>query len=134
VIAGEGTERSALERLATRKGVANQVRFLGHVEDAAGPLAAANLLVHTSSIEGVPQVVIQALAAGKPVVATDVAGLREVVGAPVAVMPTNAEGLADEVSARLEDPPAPVDAAAFSPWTCPSIDTEIAAFHARFNS
>lgn len=134
VIAGDGRERSALERVATRNGVANHVRFLGHVDDAASPVAAANLLVHTSSVEGVPQVVIQALAAGKPVVATEVTGLREVVGAPVSVLPTNAEGLADEVSARLEDPPTPVDAVAFSSWTCPTIDIEIAAFHARFDA
>jgi glycosyltransferase involved in cell wall biosynthesis len=134
VIAGEGKERSALERLTKRNGIAGQVQFLGHVDDVAAPLAAADLLVHTSSVEGVPQVVIQALAAGKPVVATDVTGLREVPGAAVAVIPTNGEGMAAEVSARLADPQAPVDTLAFSPWTCPAIDTEIAAFHARFDA
>jgi glycosyltransferase involved in cell wall biosynthesis len=133
-IAGEGKERSALERLTARNRIAGHVQFLGHVESASGPLAAADLLVHASSVEGVPQVVIQALAAGKPVVATDVTGLREVAGAPVTVIPISGKGLMAAVAARLKDPPAPVAANVFSAWTCPSIDAEIAAFHARFDA
>lgn len=133
VIVGEGRERSALERLAARSGIANQVLFLGQVEDVDGLLAAADLLVHTSSVEGVPQVVIQALAAGKPVVATEVTGLREVEGAPLAVIPIGGAGLASKVAAQLDRPPEPVDAQAFLPWTYDVIDDEIAAFHARFD-
>ena len=134
VIAGDGRERSALEGAVTRNRVANHVRFLGHVDEVSAVMAAADLLVHTSSVEGVPQVVIQALAAGKAVVATDITGLREVAGADVAVIATNGEGMAAEVAARLDDPPIPVDPTAFTPWTCPSIDIKIEGFHARFDN
>jgi glycosyltransferase involved in cell wall biosynthesis len=134
VIVGEGSERAALERMTERNGIRNQVSILGQVENVDALLAAADLLVHTSSVEGVPQVVIQALAAGKPVVATEVTGLREVERASLAVIPTSGAGLAAEVAARLECPPGPVDAQAFLPWTYNMIDVEIAAFHARFDA
>jgi glycosyltransferase involved in cell wall biosynthesis len=133
VVVGEGRERPALERMTARYGLGSQVLFLGQVEDVDAMLAAADLLVHTSSVEGVPQVVIQALAAGKPVVATEVTGLQEVEGAPLAVIPTGGAGLAAEVAARLERPPEPVDAQAFLAWTYDVIDDDIAAFHARFD-
>jgi glycosyltransferase involved in cell wall biosynthesis len=134
VIAGDGRERASLERLTARYELQNRVLFLGQVAEVDALLAASDLLVHTSSVEGVSQVVIQALAAAKPVVATDVTGLREVTGAPVTVIPASGEGLAADVATQLAHPPAPVEAHAFSPWTYPVIDGEIAAFHSHLDA
>ncbi len=69
-ILGEGAERPRLERLAARLGIAGRLALPGH--GAAAPvLAAGDVFVLSSDFEGVPAVVIEALAAGLPVVATD---------------------------------------------------------------
>jgi len=69
-ILGEGAERPRLERLAARLGITDRLALPGH--GAAAPvLAAADVFVLPSDFEGVPAVVIEALAAGLPVVATD---------------------------------------------------------------
>jgi len=81
LLAGEGEERGALERQARDLGVADRVRFLGRV--AHGELAriysAADALVLASSREGWANVLLEAMACGTPVVATDVWGTPEVV-------------------------------------------------------
>jgi len=69
-IAGEGPLRPRLERLATRLGIADRVRFLGWREDVPRLLAAADLLVCPSLHEPLGNVVIEAWSAGLPVVAT----------------------------------------------------------------
>lgn len=70
-ICGEGGERERLERLATRAGVAGRVTFAGHCRDVTPYLAEASALVLSSDYEGLPAVVIEALAAGLPVISTD---------------------------------------------------------------
>jgi glycosyltransferase involved in cell wall biosynthesis len=132
-IAGDGPERLPLEALATEAGGPASVRFLGHLVDIVPILAAADILVLTSTVEGVPQVVIQALAAGRPVVATDVPGLREIAGAPITIVPIDGSGLAEAVAARIADPGSPVEPGALAPWTCSAIDREIAALHERID-
>lgn len=69
-IAGDGPLRSGLERLASRLGIADRVRFLGWREDVPDLLAAADLLVCPSLHEPLGNVVIEAWSAGLPVVAT----------------------------------------------------------------
>ncbi len=76
-IAGEGEERGALERLAVAAGVSDRVRFLGHCDDVPGLMKAADLLLLPSRWEGMPYVLLEAAAAGLPVVATPVDGARE---------------------------------------------------------
>ncbi|HTI67199.1 MAG TPA: glycosyltransferase [Caulobacteraceae bacterium] len=71
LILGEGRERPRLRRLARRLGVAHLVSLPGHVTDVALWLARADALVLSSRYEGVPAVVIEALAQGTPVIATD---------------------------------------------------------------
>jgi glycosyltransferase involved in cell wall biosynthesis len=80
-IAGEGPERAALEARADALGVAARVRFLGPLARPAvlDLLAAADALVLSSSWENFPHVVVEALAAGTPVVATAAGGVGEVV-------------------------------------------------------
>jgi glycosyltransferase involved in cell wall biosynthesis len=70
-ILGEGPQRAALEALARRRGVAAQVSLPGHTPDIAPHLAAADAFVLSSDYEGLAAVLIEALAAGVPVVATD---------------------------------------------------------------
>lgn len=79
-IAGDGEERGELEHLAATKGVLDRVRFLGHCDDVPGLMKAADLLLLPSRWEGMPYVVLEAAAAGLPVVATPVDGAREFLG------------------------------------------------------
>ena len=86
LIAGGGPQRAALEAQAKRLGVAGRVRFLGEVAHADLPsvYAAADVLVLASSREGWANVLLEAMACGTPVVATDVNGAGEVVRARAA--------------------------------------------------
>ena len=81
VLVGEGAERDALMRLAEREGVAGHVTFLGPRPQAvvADWLAAADLLCLPSHAEGSPNVVVEALASGVPVVASRVGGIPDLV-------------------------------------------------------
>jgi glycosyltransferase involved in cell wall biosynthesis len=131
-IAGDGSERGTLETAATRYGIRDRLHLLGHVADVTEPLAVADVVVHASAVEGVPQAVVQALAAGRAVVATDVTGLREISGAPITIVSASGARLADAAAHALAaDPAAPLDPGLLQPWTCRSIDVEISAFHAR---
>ena len=69
-ILGEGGERGRLERLAKELGIADRLDLPGHVSDPLPYLAEASAFVLSSDYEGVPAVVIEALAAGLPLVAT----------------------------------------------------------------
>lgn len=79
LIVGDGPERSALERRAKSLGLENQVHFVGRQTGIPALLAASTLLVLPSRWEGMPNVVLEALAAGKPVIATQVEGTEDLV-------------------------------------------------------
>lgn len=79
LVAGDGAERPAMEALARRLGVADSVRFLGFRPDVPDLLAASDIFVLPSLSEGLPLSVLEAMAAGLPVVASDVGGVPEVV-------------------------------------------------------
>jgi glycosyltransferase involved in cell wall biosynthesis len=110
LIAGDGPERAALERLAMRLGVAERVRFLGRVaHDALAEIySAADLLVLASSREGWANVLLEAMACGTPVAATKVWGTPEVVADPAAgllVEPRTADAFAIAIARVLAAPP-----------------------------
>lgn len=86
LVAGGGPMRDDLVRLATSLGVAGRVRFLGEVPHANLPqiYRAADVLVLASEREGWANVLLEAMACGTPVVATNVNGTSEVVCAPAA--------------------------------------------------
>ena len=134
VVAGDGDRRPALERLAKEIDVAEAVRFLGHVDRVEDLFAVADVLVHTSAVEGVPQVVLQALAAGVPVVATEVEGLGEVPGAGVHIVDRTGAGLAEAVEQVLGRPPAPVAPEGLADWTDEAVEGQIAALHERIET
>jgi glycosyltransferase involved in cell wall biosynthesis len=81
VIVGDGPERPSLEAAAKRLGVDEEVRFLGHREDARRWLAGCDVYVNCSISEGVSLTILEAMAAALPVVATRVGGTPEVVDA-----------------------------------------------------
>ncbi len=71
-IAGDGPLRETLQQEAQKLGVTRRVRFLGHVDDIPALLGEASFLSHTSDSEGCPNAVMEAMACGRAVVATDV--------------------------------------------------------------
>jgi len=106
VLVGEGAERDALIRLAEHEGVAAQVTFLGPRPQAvvADWIAAADLLCLPSHAEGSPNVVVEALASGTPVVASRVGGIPQLVEDGVnglLVPPGDPRALATALAAAL---------------------------------
>ena len=111
VIVGEGPKADGLRRLARRLGSAERIRFLGAIpqERLATIYNAADVLVLASTREGYPNVLLEALACGTPVVATAVGGVPEVVRDSVAgrlVEERSPEALAGAIRDLLADPPA----------------------------
>lgn len=76
VLIGDGPERSGLERLATELGIAHRVRFAGHVNDPAPLIKAMDVFALSSDTEQMPISLLEAMAAGLPVAATDVGDIR----------------------------------------------------------
>jgi glycosyltransferase involved in cell wall biosynthesis len=107
VLAGDGPQRLELEHLATRRGIAHRIRFLGLRDDIPDLLAAADLLVLPSLWEGMPNVVLEAMASGLPVVATRAAGVMELLG-PLADQQTipfgDGQALTDAILRIAEQP------------------------------
>ena len=79
VIAGDGPERASLEADASRLGLGARIRFLGSLDDPAPELASCDALAMTSRSEQMPYAVLEAMALGKPVVATDVGDIAAMV-------------------------------------------------------
>jgi glycosyltransferase involved in cell wall biosynthesis len=111
MIVGEGPEREPLGHLARRVGVADQVRFLGSRPHTALPAVyvAADALVLASDREGWANVLLEAMACGTPVVASNICGNPEVVKTPASgvLMEENTpEGIASAVRTLFANLPA----------------------------
>jgi phosphatidyl-myo-inositol dimannoside synthase len=106
-VVGDGDDRGRLEALAHRHGVADRIEFAGMVDDAGlkAEYAACDLFVLPSKGEGFGLVLLEAMAHGRPVVASAVGGPLDVVddGRTGLLVEDDAE-LADAVASLLEDP------------------------------
>jgi glycosyltransferase involved in cell wall biosynthesis len=80
LLVGKGPDRAALELLCEQRGISKRVRFAGWRGDVPAILAASASLVLPSRWEGMPNVVLEAMASRLPVLATDVEGVRELLG------------------------------------------------------
>jgi glycosyltransferase involved in cell wall biosynthesis len=106
-LVGEGPLRGALEAQAAALGLGDRFVFHGFARDVAAVLSAFDLSVFPSLWEGTPLTVFEALAAGKPIVATDADGLVDVLtaGRDAVIVPRrNAEALAARIVALMDDP------------------------------
>lgn len=95
-----------VKRESARFGVSDRITFLGRREDALAFLAAADVVVNPSDFEGLPIVILEALALAKPVVATDVGGVSSIVQherTGLLVGPDDPSGLAKEIARALTD-------------------------------
>ncbi|GAA4639097.1 glycosyltransferase [Actinoallomurus vinaceus] len=102
-LAGDGPERAALQRQATRLGI--DARFLGTRTDIGRLLARCDVVALASLQEGMSNAVMEAMAAGRPVVATEVGGTGELLrGRGVLVPPADPQALADGIERVLGNP------------------------------
>ena len=107
VIAGDGPRGAELRAMADRLGLADRVRFAGHVEDVPTLLAQAEAFVLPSTSEAFPNAAIEAMAAGLPVVASAVGGLLDLVDhgrTGVLVPPSDPSALAGAMASLVSDP------------------------------
>jgi glycosyltransferase involved in cell wall biosynthesis len=106
-IAGAGVDREPLEARARERGVAASVHFLGFVEDPAAVLRGADVFVSSSWAESFPYVVLDAMALGRPIVATRVGGVAEAVRdgeSGLLVEPRDAGALAQALIRLVSEP------------------------------
>lgn len=115
VVIGDGPERAGLEALARELGLSDRVRFLGAIPDAARLFSGLDLFVLSSRSEGTPMVLLEAMGAGLPVVATSVGGVPDVMAEDVGgwlVPPEAPDRLAEAVALAIGDAAARRDRAA----------------------
>jgi glycosyltransferase involved in cell wall biosynthesis len=107
VCVGDGELRPPLEALAAARGLSSMCRFVGSRDDVMEFYAAADVVVLPSHSEGFPFVILEALAMGKPVIATGVNGVPEVIEhmkTGLLVEARDVTGLAGAIQSLLEHP------------------------------
>ena len=127
-IVGEGEMESDLRARAERLGVAGRVRFAGFTRDVAGALAAFDVVAFPSLWEGTPLTAFEALAAGRPIVATDADGLADILhdGRDAVIVPKRDAGaLARAIVALLRDPDRRAGLAAAAAVTGAAYDIDV---------
>ncbi len=108
-LVGAGAARSAVDRAIASTGLREHVRLLGPRTDVPRLLRAADLFAFPSRTEGLPNALLEAMAAGLPIVTTDAPGCRDVIRhglTGLLVPPDNVERLAEAILALLGDPKA----------------------------
>jgi glycosyltransferase involved in cell wall biosynthesis len=139
-LVGEGEERGTIEAAIEQAGVASAWQLLGQRSDVPRCLVAASIFVQPSDWEGFPVAVVEAMAAARPVVATDVAGVGEVLDHDVngLLIPRgDARALADSIVRLLDDPSAATrlgEAAKQLAWSHYNLDAYIARVVAGLRS
>jgi glycosyltransferase involved in cell wall biosynthesis len=105
-LAGEGEQREDLEALAGTLGISEHVSFLGVRNDLPDLLSAADSVLMPSLTEGFPRVAIEAMAAGKSVIATKVGGVPEAIThgqSGILVQPKNIESMSTALVELVRD-------------------------------
>jgi len=106
-IIGEGRHRSELEELTRSLSLNDAVKFLGELPAGIAvrsELDNASLMVLPSRTEGLPRVIVEAMARGVPCIATTVGGIPELLHADDLVLPNNPQALADKIQEVICDP------------------------------
>lgn len=103
-IAGEGALRSSLEDAIRSARLEDRVHLLGHIDGSAAAIRECDIVVLSSKAEGLPNVVLEALALGRPVVSTRAGGVSEVLPETCLVPIGDAQALADTVARSLRQP------------------------------
>ena len=107
ILVGDGDDRERLEERAHELGLARSCLFLGYQEDVAPWYAVCDAIALTSASEGTPVTIIEALAAGRAVVATSVGGVPDVVDegeSGFLVPPGDTHALAERLEILARDP------------------------------
>ncbi len=104
-LGGDGEETASLKAQVERLGLKDAIRFIGHVKARYG-FSKGRLLVVPSRGDSMPYVVIEAGAAGVPMIASRIGGIPEIFGAdsPALFAPSNPEAMADAIGAAMENP------------------------------
>ena len=106
-LAGDGEESASIKAQVEKLGLGEAVRFIGHVKARYG-FSKGSLLVVPSRGDSMPYVVIEAAAAGIPMIAANIGGIPEIFGEhrDALFAPSNAAAMADAIEAALKDPAA----------------------------
>jgi teichuronic acid biosynthesis glycosyltransferase TuaC len=136
VIVGEGPERPGIEKLARERKVADRVRLLGRVPQDCLPeiYSAADLLLLVSTHEGWPNVLLESMGCGTPVVVSPMDGIADIVGAADAgriLADVTPSGLASAIRELLAAPPSRAATHRYAEqfdWQS-TTDGQIALFH-----
>jgi len=107
IIAGEGELKEATQELARSLGIADRTFFIGRCQDVGSVLSISDVCVLSSRSEGFSNAILEYMAAGKPVVATDVGGAREAIlhGITGYLAPAGEhDQMADHIISLLSDP------------------------------
>lgn len=104
-LAGDGELYDDIKKYTLDLGIMDKVIFLGEVEDIPGLLAKSDVMVISSDSESFSLVLVEAMAAGLPVIATSVGGMRDIVRENgVLVKPNDVEGMANAMIGLAENP------------------------------
>ena len=107
LVVGDGQKREEIRARIDRLGIADRVSMLGLRDDVPDIIAASDVIVHSSTHEGLPKTVLEGMAAGKPVVASRVGGVPAAVEHGVSgllVEPLDAGELAGAIEALVAEP------------------------------
>jgi len=113
--AGDGEERPRIQNLMARLSVLDRIQLMGRRDDIADIMSRSDVLVLPSRSEGLPLALLEAMACGLPVIATDVGGISEVITSGengILIPPDDPQKLANVVDALLDDPQRGADLAA----------------------
>lgn len=106
ILAGDGTQKAYLKRQSQKLGVVDRVHFLGPRQDIPELMASCDLLVIPSESEGLPFVLLEAMASGLPVVSAAVGRIPQIIGKNergILVPPRNSEAMATAIWEIVEE-------------------------------